>query len=372
MPPKTEADPSIHLMAGGCAGFFATALLHPLDLIKTRLHVQEQVVSGAVRRLPYYHGLFDACRSILRIEGALGFYAGLAPNMIGNTGSWAVYMYAYNRCKTLFAEQHLESTSLYLTSATVAGAMTTLMLHPIFTIKTRLQLQLRTENTPTSATGLPKGLLPITQRDNYSGTWHAVRRMVQEEGALSLYRGIGPSMLLVSHGSIQFLVYENAKLRLASTRRAESAERAAALALSQSHDQYGHAGSASAQVAASMAAAAASAAAAAHEDATPLSARELFLATTGSKVCATLATYPYQVMRSCMQQRAVMGGDAIVLHTTSGVVRHIWRADGLAGFYRGIWPHMLRSTPQATITLMVYEYAARALSVTFSSGGLRS
>jgi len=77
-------------------------------------------------------------------------------------------------------------------------------------------------------------------------------------------------------------------------------------------------------------------------------------------------------MRSCMQQRAVMGGDAIVLHTTSGVVRHIWRADGLAGFYRGIWPHMLRSTPQATITLMVYEYAARALSVTFSSGGLRS
>ena len=46
--------------------------------------------------------------------------------------------------------------------------------------------------------------------------------MVREEGALSLYRGMGPSMLLVSHGSVQFLVYEHAKERLlsaASSRR---------------------------------------------------------------------------------------------------------------------------------------------------------
>ena len=72
-----------------------------------------------------------------------------------------------------------------------------------------------------------------------------------------------------------------------------------------------------------------------------------------------------------MQQRAVMGGDAIVYQTSNEVVRHIWRADGFAGFYRGIWPHVLRSTPQATITLMVYEYVARALSATIG-GGFRS
>ena len=28
-------------------------------------------------------------------------------------------------------------------------------------------------------------------------------RIVREEGALSLYRGLGPSLLLVSHGSLQ-------------------------------------------------------------------------------------------------------------------------------------------------------------------------
>ena len=42
--------------------------------------------------------------------------------------------------------------------------------------------------------------------------------------------------------------------------------------------------------------------------------------------------------------------------TASGTVAHIWRVDGPRGFYRGILAHMLRSTPQATLTLTLYEY----------------
>ena len=48
--------------------------------------------------------------------------------------------------------------------------------------------------------------------------------------------------------------------------------------------------------------------------------------------------------------------------TASEVVSHLWRAEGLRGFYRGIWPHILRSTPQATLTLLLYEYAQRFLT----------
>ena len=101
MPSSTSS--SDHLVSGACAGFCATGLLHPLDLIKTRLHVQDQPASAPAasagglqergssstkqpgRRLPYYRGLADACRSILRIEGWRGFYQGLAPNLVGNT-----------------------------------------------------------------------------------------------------------------------------------------------------------------------------------------------------------------------------------------------------------------------------------------------
>ena len=352
-PSKRSPPPSIHLLAGGCAGFTATALLHPLDLIKTRLHVQELSVTGVKRRLPFYGGLLDACRSIYRLEGALGFYGGLAPNVVGNTGSWAVYMYAYNSCKTALAQrQWADGTQLYLTAATVAGAITTLLMHPVFTIKTRMQLQLNAHQ-PAQAAGLPSSLVPMSKRDNYKGSLQAVRRMVEEEGALSLYRGMGPSMLLVSHGSIQFLAYEHAKNHFAGSRRA-AVERVAARRAD--YDELGH--FIRREEDTTQDARAAPAAASQEQ----LGAYELLVASTGSKVCATLATYPYQVVRSCMQQRAVIGSDAILHRSTNEVVGHIWRADGLAGFYRGIWPHILRSTPQATITLMVYEYVQRALS----------
>lgn len=45
-----------------------------------------------------------------------------------------------------------------------------------------------------------------------------------------------------------------------------------------------------------------------------------------------------------------------------GTIRHVWKVDGAFGFYRGVWAHVLRSTPQATITLLFYEYGQRLLA----------
>lgn len=36
----------------------------------------------------------------------------------------------------------------------------------------------------------------------------ALRTIIKEEGWRTLYRGIGPGLLLVTHGAIQFTVYE--------------------------------------------------------------------------------------------------------------------------------------------------------------------
>lgn len=78
------------MLAGAAAGFIATALLHPLDLVKTRLHVQEKDRP----RLPQYRGLLGACRTIFEVEGLAGFYQGMWPNLLGSTFSWALYMCA--------------------------------------------------------------------------------------------------------------------------------------------------------------------------------------------------------------------------------------------------------------------------------------
>ena len=75
MPPVTDErkKPQSSFVAGAGAGFVATALLHPLDLIKTRFQVQE---SGG-RRLPLYRGVPHAIRTIVQLEGVAGLYAGL-------------------------------------------------------------------------------------------------------------------------------------------------------------------------------------------------------------------------------------------------------------------------------------------------------
>jgi len=168
----------------------------------------------------------------------------------------------------------------------------------------------------------PRGLLPEAQRDNYSSSLVAVRRIVAEEGVASLYRGIGPSLLLVSHGSVQFLSYEHLKQAF----RGLNAGRVPA-------------GAAEAD----------------------LSAPQLTAAATGSKVVATLVTYPYQVVRSILQQRAVVGSDVVQHATASGAVRHLWSSERLRGFYRGLVPHILRAAPTASVTLVSYEYLHRLL-----------
>ena len=343
------------LLAGAGAGFIATALLHPLDLIKTRLQVQDAASAASSRRLPVYRGLLDAARSIVSLEGWLGLYQGMGPNIFGNMTSWGLYMHFYARCKDLLAP-HAEGSALYLGAATAAGTVVTLLVHPIFTVKTRLQLQLRdaaAEASVAAAGGasgqalpgqaLPGKLVPVAMRNNYRGSFDAVARMVREEGVLSLYRGIGPSLLLVSHSSIQFVSYENLKLLL--VRRQGSRQ----------HDGGGGSGGGSGTGGGGSGG-----------GTNQLGSHELLAAGTCSKVIATLGTYPYQVVRSCMQQSPVVGYDRVQVEGTAATVARIWRGEGARGFYRGILPHILRSTPQSSITLLAYEYIMR-LSRTVSA-----
>jgi len=48
--------------------------------------------------------------------------------------------------------------------------------------------------------------------------------------------------------------------------------------------------------------------------------------------------------------------------------RRLFGTEGMRGFYRGIVPHALRSTPQGAVTLLAYEYAHRSILLVGGTG----
>ena len=126
--------------SGAAAGMVSVLALHPLDVIKTRLQVQD----GVDRRAAAYRGTVHAFRTVARQEGARGFYAGVVPAVVGSTVSWGVYFTCYNNAKARYRRAHdLEHlpSHLHLASAAEAGLVVSLATNPIWVVKTRLQLQ---------------------------------------------------------------------------------------------------------------------------------------------------------------------------------------------------------------------------------------
>ena len=289
----------------------------------------------------------------------------------------------------------LPASAVYLGAASCAGSLTALAMHPVFTIKTRLQLQLAARAaspaaapaaaqaaaqaaaraaSPASAPAAAPNVAPTAapQRDRYTGLTNTARRMVAEEGFLSLYRGLGASLILVSHGAIQFVAYEHLKSAL----DAEAAQLRAASGGGGDIGELGAGGAGAAVVGAGGASGASGASASSGERGAGIviagsassSARavapsvvHISAAAAGSKVLATLFTYPYQVVRSCMQQRSVQAADVERFGTMRRTIVHLWRTERLGAFYRGITAHIVRAAPQSSITLLAYEKIHAAL-----------
>lgn len=241
--PLSRAD--AEFVAGVAAGTVTSLCLHPIDLLKTRLQIQDGVTHHE------YTGLRNAIAQTWRMEGLAGFYKGVLPSCVGNALSWGLYMYFYEGAKKRRAEGLGDgvparlSPSSHMLAAWEAGTITSLLTNPIWLVKTRLQLQ-----RDAGAVGA------------YHGSIHAVRSILREEGVRGLYRGLTPALLLVSHGMVQFAVYEELKVAL------------------QARESTLHLGA-------------------------------NFVAGGVSKLAATVATYPSQVLRSRLQQRG---------HSYAGIV----------------------------------------------------
>ncbi|KAK9165431.1 hypothetical protein Scep_000622 [Stephania cephalantha] len=284
-------------IAGAVAGFATVASLHPLDVVRTRFQVND----GRATSLPLYKNTAQAIFAIARAEGLKGLYAGLYPAVLGSSISWGLYFFFYGRAKERYSKGRTEklSAGMHLISAAEAGALVCLFTNPVWLVKTRLQLQ-----------------TPLQQSQPYSGFHDALRTIVKEEGWRALYRGLGPSLLLqVSHGAIQFTVYEELRqLVVGFKSRGKTA----------------------------------------HDSDKLLNSVDYAVLGASSKLAAMLFTYPYQVIRARLQQRP-SSSRLPKYKDTWHVLKDTIRYEGFRGFYKGITPNLLKNVPASSITFVVYE-----------------
>lgn len=83
--------PFIRLTAGACAGLIACSACYPLDLIRTRLTMQEGH--------QHYRGITDALVQISRKEGLGGLYRGLGTTLMVAVPNLAISYCIYGSMK---------------------------------------------------------------------------------------------------------------------------------------------------------------------------------------------------------------------------------------------------------------------------------
>ncbi|KAJ5779041.1 hypothetical protein N7457_006761 [Penicillium paradoxum] len=85
---------------------------------------------------------------------------------------------------------------------------------------------------------------------------------------------------------------------------------------------------------------------------------DFFAISSLSKVFAGSVTYPYQVIRSRLQTYEAH----IIYRGANDVVSRIWAQEGIAGFYKGLGPNLFRVLPSTWVTFLVYENSKVYLS----------
>ncbi|GAB2216466.1 hypothetical protein Droror1_Dr00024240 [Drosera rotundifolia] len=188
---SSETSQFVLRLAGGLlAGVTASTATYPLDLVRTRLAAQTNVI--------YYRGIWHTLRTITREEGILGLYKGLGATLMSVGPNLAISFAVYETLKTQW-QIHRPNDSTMLVSlacGSVSGLASSTVVFPLDLMRRRMQLE---------GAG---GRACVYN----SGVFGAFRKVIRTEGWRGLYRGILPEYCkVVPSVSIVFMTYETIK-----------------------------------------------------------------------------------------------------------------------------------------------------------------
>ncbi|KAJ8431913.1 hypothetical protein Cgig2_016346 [Carnegiea gigantea] len=182
-------------VGGFLAGVTAATATYPLDLVRTRLAAQTNVI--------YYRGIWHALRTISKEEGLFGLYKGLGATLLSVGPNIAISFSVYETLRSQWQLQrpHDSSVLVSLACGSVSGIASSSAIFPLDLVRRRMQLE--------GAGG--------RARVYKTGIFGTFRHIIRSEGFRGLYRGILPEYYkVVPSVSIVFVTYETMKKLLSS------------------------------------------------------------------------------------------------------------------------------------------------------------
>ncbi|XP_052207945.1 uncharacterized protein LOC127811806 isoform X1 [Diospyros lotus] len=190
---NASTDLFVKLVGGGLAGITAASMSYPLDLVRTRLAAQTNVV--------YYRGICHALCTISREEGIFGLYKGLGATLLGVGPNLAISFSVYDTLRSYWQLQRPDDSTVLvsLASGSLSGIASSTVTFPLDLVRRRMQLEGAGGRARVYNTGL-------------FGTFGYI---IRTEGLRGLYRGILPEYYkVVPSLGIVFMTYEKVKQML--------------------------------------------------------------------------------------------------------------------------------------------------------------
>lgn len=364
-PRANMSDALVNGLAGAGGGIVAQLLTYPLQAVNTRQHTERKARAVVITDLVAKGDEDDASLlslpsnknwprtggttleeiwKVIKQEGWEGLYRGLGPSLVGTACSQGVYYFFYQTFKNEAEARALTNKKLgqgdgsvdmftSLFTAALAGCANVLLTNPIWVVVTRMQLSKRTagglssmksSTTKGSSSSSTADAVPIACQH---GVLETVKDLYNEAGVLGLWKGVLPTLIMVSNPSIQFMIYESLLKRLTAKRPVSE------------------------------------------QGLKRISAAEVFLLGAVAKLGATVVTYPLLVIKSRLQAKQAIGGDKSLHYSgTLDVVMKMLHYEGLAGFYKGMSTKIVQSVVAAAVLFMIKEELVKAARAVLAKG----
>lgn len=316
------SDALINGLAGAGGGIIAQLLTYPLQTVNTRQQT-ERDHSKPWRK----DGTIQQMCQVVKLEGWGRLYGGLGPSLVGTAASQGVYYYFYqifrNRAETAALNRWKKgvgdgSVGMFqsLVVAALSGCVNVLLTNPIWVVVTRMQTHKKSKRIPHTQDEATQ--IAAIEPPPY-GAANVIQELYNEDGIWGFWRGVIPTLIMVSNPSMQFMLYETLLKKLKKRRDSNT------------------------------------------KGADGFSALEIFLLGAVAKLGATVVTYPLLVVKARLQ--AKQGADVDKRHRYKGTVDAISkmiRYEGLEGFYKGMGTKIVQSVFAAAVLFMVKEELVKA------------